>query len=296
MKKNGTGRGAGVALVMLSALMYGATPMLTKQTYALGSNSMTSSLMRATLALPLLVLINVVKGEPLKMKRHELLPMTAAGLCGGATMILLASSYAFIPVGTATVLHFVYPVIVAVLGRIFFGNRLTKSKLIALVLSVAGILCFFERGGSLDLRGVALALGSGLTFAMNMLLMERPAIRDMWYLRTGLYNAVFSALCAAGYGLATGTIRTDFDPVCFLYMFAVSVLTMMVALPALKVGVRRLGGLASSVLSTLEPISSVILGAVIFKEVISLPRLLGCVLVLSGVIVVAFADRGTAEK
>ncbi|MDO4493066.1 MAG: DMT family transporter [Clostridia bacterium] len=294
--KERNGKGAGVALVLLSAFLYGATPMLTKQTYLIGSDPLTSTLLRASLALPLLALIVVLKGESLLLKRHEILPMTATGLAGGVTMILLAGSYAYIPVGVATVMHFVYPVLVALLGRVWLKERLNGKKLLALVLSVSGILCFFERGGQvLDLRGVAMALCSGLTFACYVILMGRPVIRDMWYMRTAFWNAVFGVVAAGGYGLVTHGIRTDFDPRCYLYMLAVSVLTMGVAVPALKVGVRRIGSLPASVLSTLEPISSVILSAIFLGETISPMRLLGCVLVIASVVVIALAETKRSE-
>lgn len=96
--------------------------------------------------------------------------LAAIGQC--ATILLLNVSYEMIPVGNATSLHFMYPIFVSLILYYYYRNQFSKRQVIALCLSVVGIVCFMDISNMGNLLGMLLALCSGFTYAMYMVLLE----------------------------------------------------------------------------------------------------------------------------
>ena len=73
--------------------------------------------------------------------------------------------------GTATTLHFLFPVFVADLPGVL-RERIGGARLAALVLACGGIVFFLEGGGH-SLTGFFLAVASGLTYAFYIVGMDK---------------------------------------------------------------------------------------------------------------------------
>ena len=114
----------GILFTILSALLFGICPVLSTQSYQLGSNAMTLTLYREVMVLPLLLAALLLRRVSLRVTKRELLTLFLVGLfCRGATTLMLNIDYLYVGVGTATVLHFMYPVFVAILCRVFFHTQ-----------------------------------------------------------------------------------------------------------------------------------------------------------------------------
>ena len=150
----------GIVYTIASAVIFGITPVLSKLTYSMGSNASMAACFRGLLSLPVLLCILLALRIPLKITRHQLVSVIVCGLVGStATAITLGISYNYIPVGMATTLHFIYPVLTTAASVVFLKEKLYRYKVVALVLATAGIATFMEPGGSLI--GILLALSSG---------------------------------------------------------------------------------------------------------------------------------------
>ncbi len=127
--------GVGITAAICSALLFGISPAIAKLAYEGGSNPVTMTFTRALFAI-------------------------FFGAFG--TTILLYSSYAYIGVGTATVLHYVFPVLVMLGGLLFFKEKLLWWKVLALAFGFLGVLSFIGERGQHDPRGILLALLSSV--------------------------------------------------------------------------------------------------------------------------------------
>ena len=184
----------GYLCVILSAVSFGCMPLGANFLYAQGVTPMSLVFLRNLLSLPVLALLCQKQGG-LRISRGALLETSLTGFFGCCiTPILLFSSYRYLASGMATVFHFAYPVIV-VLGGLVLRERVRKKALFCAVLCSLGILLLIDPSGAVDPLGVALALTSGVTYAVYILLLAHFRHREVMGFRMTFYMALISAVC-----------------------------------------------------------------------------------------------------
>ncbi len=109
-------RAKGIALVILSAVIFGITPTMAKYTYTHGPNPVMMTMFRSLLPIPIILAVLLIKKNPHQNSGKELGKISVIALIGSTvTSVMLNMSYNYIPVGMSTTLHFVYPTFVSVL-------------------------------------------------------------------------------------------------------------------------------------------------------------------------------------
>lgn len=280
----------GILFTIASAVIFGFTPILARIAYDGGANGVTMTFLRAVLSLPVLFAILVYQKVPLRITRRQTLDIFLAGGIGNAvTTILLYVSYSFISVGMATTLHFIYPIMVSLSCVVFFREKLTWSTVFALVASTAGVFMFTGKIEAGSVTGFALALLSGVTFAFYIVYTDRTDLKNIHYFKLSFYLCIVLALFSGVFGLMTGTLTFDLTPKAWLYALIVSLFVSVGAVTLLQLGIRLSGATAASILSTFEPITSFVLGILVLHEEISTAKIVGCLCIVAGVIVVAMS-------
>ena len=288
---------AGYACAILSAVIYGCMPLMANYIYADGVNALTLSLLRNLLALPSLAILALLQKKTLKCAPRVLLPLGLPALFGGVlTPVLLFGSYALIPSGTATVFHFAYPSIVLLIGLIFLRKKFSASTLISVLICFVGILLFYDPSQALDPIGAALALGSALAFAIYVVLLPRFQTEQFSGFLFCFYFALWSSVILLVICLATGQLCLPSSllgwGLCLL--FATSVTTGAVVL--FQQGALLIGGEKASILSSLEPITGVVIGIALLQDPAKPLVLIGSALVIASSILIAVTDLRAAKK
>ncbi len=286
----------GILCTIASAVIFGVTPVLSSLTFAMGSNAATLTFYRNLSAIPVLLVLLWARRISLRLNRKEALAILLVSLLGAATGITLSSSYNYVGVGTATTLHFLYPVFVVLICRIFFRERLGKVKTIALAGATLGIVFFFEQSGDMKVLGIVIALLSGVTYAGYLVGIERMGIKDMNPFKLAFYIALVVAVIMLFYDIPTGAIIFDISPKALLLTCIVGISCTIVAFILLQLGIRSLGASMASILSMFEPISSVFAGWLFLGEGFGVSKLIGCVVILGAVTALVAADKIAARK
>ena len=286
----------GYLFVIVSAVIYGCMPLMAKHIYADGANSLTLVFLRNMLALPGLALLTRAEGKSLKISLRSLGKVTLISFFGCTiTPILLFSSYNFMASGTATVFHFIYPAVVVLCGILFFKKKATLVNLVSIVICTAGIALFYDPLEPVSLQGSIFAIGSGLTFATYVLLLSVFREKNVSGFQFSFYVAATSALMTFLICLLSGQLAFPQSwlgwGLCLL--FAVSV--TMGAVYLFQQGTFLIGGEKTSILSTLEPITSIIIGVTVFHETLSPSTVIGSALVIIASILIAAADIRKAK-
>ena len=281
----------GYIYAILSAVIYGCMPLMAKYIYADGLNPMMLSFLRNFLALPVLAAFAYKTNRTLKVPAALLPFITLLSVLGcSITPILLFSSYQFIASGTATVFHFVYPAVVVLLGILFLKKKTRIWNMISVLLCVIGICLFYTPGQPLNLVGSILALGSGIAFAAYVVLLSVfPNQKISGFLFTFYIAAVSSIvtflICIAidAWILPASLIGWGLSALFALLVSAGAVVLFQTS--AFLIGSER-----TSILSTLEPVTSIVVGAVLLHEPIGGRVFLGSLLVISASILIAVVD------
>jgi len=287
----------GYLFAILSAVIYGCMPLMAAYIYADGVNSFTLVFLRSLFAIVPLAILAYRQHKTLVIP-WKLLPsiglIGALGCC--ITPILLFTSYRFIASGTATVFHFVYPAIVVIGEILFLKKKAVFINLLSVFLCVIGICLFYSPQQALNLTGSILALSSGLTFAAYVILLSRfDCSRVSGFLFT-LYITLVSSAVSLIICLGTGNLALPATPLgwglCIL--FALLVTTGAVVL--FQQSAFLIGGERASILSTLEPITSLVIGFLLFREPMSPRVLMGSALVVLASVLTALSDIKRSKK
>lgn len=280
-------RARGFVCVILSAIIYGLTPVLGRMTYDEGSTPVSLALFRALLALPFLALwasrhtrLHPRLGLP-PQKARPILLLTLIG--GAGTTLLLYSSYTHMSVGLATSLHFIYPIAVTLGECLFFRKPLYRSTGLALLFAVCGLFLLAEPGAVHPL-GLTLALASGLTYAFYMLYLVHKQLDQFHPGLLTFHTCLGNAFWIACYGLISKQISWNLTAKGWILTLCVSLLTAFGGAALLQIGVRLVGASSAAIVSTFEPLISVILGMVLLQEGGSWKKWAGCGLIILSVL------------
>lgn len=249
---------------------------------------MTMTFMRSLFGLPILYALARRKGIGLSLTRREWMAVLPVGLFGVfATTILLYSSFSLIKVGMATVLHYIFPMLVMLTGTVVFRERVSWWKLASLLLGLAGVAAFVPRSKPGELTGLILALGSGFTYAGLMVAIERTVIRRMPVYQFAFYTSLAACLASLATGLVTGGLTLRLSAAAWAYSLAVALMVTVGAFTLLNLAIIRCGATTTAIVAMLEPLTSVLFGYLFLGEQVTPVNLLGFFLILSGVFLVS---------
>ncbi|MDP4152245.1 MAG: DMT family transporter [Bacillota bacterium] len=274
----------GMVYTIVSAVLFGITPVFASFTYNMGSTPETVTFYRNLLAIPILLIVILMKRMTLKIPLKAVGNIAVIGIIGcGLTTLLLYKSYQYVGIGTATTLHFLYPVFVALICRFFYKDRLSLRKIIALVIAGAGIICFIDPSQISGFSGILLAVSSGLTYSFYMVGSEKRGLNDIDPYKVSFYIAVFVMIAMIIYNVPTRKIVFILPPKAFLYLFVISICTSFLAVALLQSGIKHLGASTAAIFCLFEPVTSLISGRLFLGEHISVQKAAGCILIIAAV-------------
>lgn len=287
----------GYAFVLASAFLFGCMPLITKLIYAEGVNSLSVVLLRNALSLPVLALLAQRQSHSLRIPQKAFLPIALIALMGCCvTPYLLFSSYRYMASGTATVLHFVYPAVVLVAGILFLGAKFHPSDTLCVALCVAGICFFYDPSQPLDLRGSALALTSGITYAAYILLLAAFKHKHISGYKLSFYVSAISCAILLAVCLLLRQLTLPVTARGWLLSALLALTINAGAVFLFQQGTFLIGGERAAILSTVEPITSLFIGTLAFREVIGTRTAVGSVLVIAAGTLIALFDLHRAKQ
>lgn len=281
----------GYLFAVLSAIIYGCMPLMAKHIYADGVTPISLVFLRNSFSLLPLAILAYREKRTLRIPLKLLPSISLIAFLGCCiTPILLFSSYQFIPSGTATVFHFIYPAVVVVSEILFLKNKAQAGNVISVILCVVGISLFYSPDEPLNLAGSAMSLLSGITFAGYVVLLAHFDNRDVSGFLFCFYVIVMSSIAALIICIGTNSLvlPSSLKGWGLCVLFSLLVTTGAVALfqhSACLIGSER-----TSILSTLEPITGVLIGVIVFGEPLGPRTVIGSVLVVAASILIAVFD------
>ncbi len=291
----------GIFYTVVSASAFGLTPLLCVYAYNAGSNPETLVFLRNLFVVPVLFVICKLQKIDLKMDMSTLWKVFLVGVLGTtATALLLYNAYNYLPVGTVTTIHFLYPVFVTLAGVLFFKERISKVKGAVLTAATCGVFFFLETGGNLDFSqlaiGIVLSLISGITYAFYMVGIERFGLNKINSYKLTLYISIVSSIAVLIYALITNKfVVFDMQPIGFLYAFIIAMGTSFLAVYTLQLGIKYIGASDAAIFCMFEPVTAVLGGWLILGESLGIMKAIGCFVILGSVTLLTILDKKETE-
>ncbi|MEA2496687.1 MAG: hypothetical protein QOJ29_4598 [Thermoleophilaceae bacterium] len=213
-----------------------------------------------------------------------------AGLFFAADLICWHYAIHDVGAGLATVLGNLQVVLVGLVAWLTLGERPERRVIAAVPIALFGIVLISGVLGSGaygadPVRGVVFGVATGLTYA-GFILVLRQSGRDLRRPVGPLFEATASAtIFALIGGLAIGDIDLAPSWPAHGWLVLLALSSQVVGWLLISISLPRLPAALTSVLLTVQPVGSVILGVILLGESPSLVQLSGVACIFSGIIV-----------
>ncbi|OPJ64036.1 DMT family transporter [Clostridium oryzae] len=278
----------GIVYALLSSVAFGIMPILARVAYINGSNPTTVLVFRFIIStLVLFLYLKYIKIE-ISLKKEQIFLLLINTIGYTITTLALFISYNYLGAGLATTLHFIYPVVVCIVGFIFFKNKMSTRKIISLLLAATGIyLLAAFKNSTINVLGISLALFSGVAYGFTMIGLNLKPIRNLDNRVVTMYICFGSSIGTALYGLLNNSITLNFNFKAVICYLGISVISTIVSIILLLKATKIIGVSSSAILGTFEPIVSIFLGVLFLGERLSIVLLIGSVFILISTVILA---------
>ena len=199
-----------------------------------------------------------------------------------------------LPLSTAAILLYTSPIWVMLMSALFFREKITGRKVLALVLAFAGcVLVSGVSGGQSAGSGLLFGLGAGFGYALYSIL-GTVALRRYRPMTVTFYTFLIAAagsflLCDRPALLNALAAVKDAS---MLWLIPVAaIVTAVVPYLAYTKGLQTTEASRAAILATVEPVVATVLGALVYRERLSLPAFLGILSVLAAIVLLNAGKR-----
>lgn len=282
----------GIIFLIVAAAFFGIMPIWVKLAYTTGLTAFDVTFLRSGMAAAMLGIVIRYRKIDFDLDKQQLGPLLLSSALGyTATILTLYLSYKYVSAGVATSLHYLFPVLVMLLAYFIYHEKLRFYKWMALLTSLAGIYLIADPGGhGFSWRGVGLAISSAVFFAIYVLSINHPQLKKMDSLVLAFYACLIASVTSLVLLVAQGNWPLPLTLKGLYYTGLVSFFCTALALILFIKGVQNVGSANASILSTLEPVVSLVAGIIILHEPLTWYTSLGCTLIIAAVILIAYSD------
>jgi len=160
------------------------------------------------------------------------------------------------------------------------------------VLALVGIFLIIglDNEGSISILGFTLALLSGILYAYYMLEVGSGIFKKMNSLKLVFYVSVSNIVLFFAASIITGNFTFNANFTGYFYVLIIAALTL-VGMIAIKLGLERVNVVTASIISTFEPLTSLVVGVLLLGEVLLFNHVIGSLLILISVIFASILEK-----
>lgn len=285
----------GILFTVLGAICFSAKAIMVKLAYLEFDVSAMALLgLRYFFSLPVFLLIALWR-----YKNGKFVPLTGRDwgtLLFSALMGYYLASWLdfeglrYISAGIERVILFTYPTMVVLFSRIFFKKEISRTAVLALILCYLGIFVIAAEAkffaGEEVLWGAFLVFLSAVTYALY-LVFSGELSRRLGSVNTNTLGMIFSSFFVFFHvGLSPKIAWAELPAGVYGYGLGIAMISTVIPTFLMMEGIRLLGASRASILGSIGPVSTLIMGYFFLGERFTGQELLGSALVLVGVFLI----------
>ncbi len=220
---------------------------------------------------------------PFTKIKKQLPLLILSGVAMAFNWILLFEAYNYTTVSAATLSYYFAPVLVTLLCPVLFKEKMTIKQWICFVMSTVGIVLITGIGssdsGSNHFKGILFGLGAACLYATVILL--NKFIKGVDGIHRTFLQFVAASVSLLPYVLLTDGINIGkLDGKGLLLLLVVGLVHTGITYCMYFSSLKELPGQKAAILSYIDPLVAVICSVVILREEMTVPQIIGGVLIL----------------
>ncbi len=283
--------------MIASALLFGTLAVLTPLAYRAGAQPLPLLAWRFLIAALLLGgTMAIRRPSALKVPISDIGRFAALAVTGyGFASICFFFALLYASASVVAVLLYTYPAMVAIVSWILGLQRPNLRQVLAIAVTFAGVVLVldpFEPGVTVSMTGLLLGLGAAAGYTSFNLLSARWLPGRSRLVIMAYTFGIASVFVAAVTLLAGQSLSpAAWEPQVWALLAAIVVMPTFGAVVLYLEGIRGLGPSQAAIISTLEPLFTIALAAVVLDERLRPIQWAGAVLVVIGIVFAEIAAR-----
>lgn len=293
-------------LVFLGAVLVSTKAIFVKLAYQYSIDSASLLTLRMAFSFPIFLIIaiwsfNKKKNRQNPLTKKELGIIMLMGMLG----YYLASLFDFmglqyISASFERIILYLYPTIVLLMSLVFLKKKILNFQLIALGLTYLGVgMAFWENLQSNF--GENIWLGTGLVFLSALFYSVYLIGGGIILPKVGTFRFNSLAMLSASFGifihhyLFNETDLLSFDKPVYQLSIAIAIIATIIPTFLIVEGVRVIGSNNAAIITSIGPISTIVLAYIFLEERLGWLQWTGTLFVIAGVLLIALKKKNYKE-
>lgn len=276
--------------IILAGCLWGSMGIFVRRFNEYGVSSMNIVFIRALFTAVMIFGFSAIrKPSSLKLRLRDLWIFAGSGLLSIVFFnFCYFSGISVMPLSLAAILLYTSPIFVMLLSAIFFREKITLRKIIAIAVSITGLALvtgIFSDTVSVTPAGILYGIGSAFGYALYSIFSRLALNRGYTPLAITGWSFAFAAVFSAffcDFPLLAGLYSVQPSMLLFSAFFALVVSVLPYVL--YSTGLTGTENSLAAVIASVEPVAATIFGAVLFGEYPDFSSVIGILLVLGALI------------
>ena len=285
----------GTIYILIAASLWGSMGIFSRYLNAAGFGAFEVTQVRVTVGFIIVgTYLLLFNRSMLKIKLKDLWCFLGTGIVSLLFFcICYFKSMEYVSIATAGVLLYTAPTFVMLMSLFLFKEKLTASKIIALVMSFVGCALVSGIGNdSASVVGILLALASGFFYALYSIFGRYAIMRGYSSWTIVFYTFMFSSVgCAFLCDWKTVASVAFSSAKNGLLCLGLGLITGFLAYIFYSMGLERIESSKASILASLEPVVGTVLAMIFFSEFPTAPGVIGIILVLCAIAALSITPK-----
>ena len=275
---------------ILAAISYGTNPLFALPMYSQSFGVNSVLFYRYLFAVLIYGLwLKIFKNTSFKISLKEFFALFIFGIIFSFSSIFMFSAFKYIDSGLACTILFAYPLIVAVISRVVFKEKMPKVIWFALCIVLCGIFLLYngKPDSSLNIKGIIFVLISAFSYSIYMVGIKyiniikhiKPDKLSFYVMLFGLSVYIWNLKFCTELQM----INNWFVFICAI---GLAIFPTIISLETITFAIKFIGATKTAVIGALEPLTALFFGVLLFGEALTVKIICGIGLILAGVILV----------
>lgn len=286
----------GILYAAVSSSTFGLAPFFSIMLLNIGFSSFEVLSYRWGIASAALTLYGILSGCNFRLSKKDFITIFPLSLFRAVTSLSLVIAYQNISSGVASIIHFMYPLAVALTMMLFFREKKSILIITAILMSIIGAI-FLSSGnighsGGNTTVGIIAACISVFSYGGYIIGIRKSHAVQIESTVLTCYIMGLGALFFIIAGCFTDNgIRMVTDWYTWMYIAGLALPATAISNITLVKAIKNIGPTLTSIFGAMEPLTAVVIGVLVFKEAFTTESIVGIVLIVTAVLIVVFKEN-----
>jgi len=289
-------RNKGMVCIFISLIAAATITIISKIALLNGGNPTKILLLRFLIVTVFLVVYMKIKNISWVVSHKSCCALLGLGFAYANVALLFFLAMKYISPSLGSLILYTYPIIVTMTSALFLKEKITISKTIALFFTMIGCVLVIGTDFSIiDYRGVILAFLTAIFFSLyivgNKKMLENiPPVVSLAYM---------TAFCVVFFGVKAfieGSLNFNYSTADIISALLLAIIPTLIGIMFLFKALKLLGASKTAIISSFEPVVTLMLAYFIIGDRITLIQLVGGGFILSSVYLVKSARETVSQN